>query len=113
MTELEQRLINDLSRLAEQYEREQKQQSEQVKSLSEDVQELAEQYERGQRELAEQYERGQRELAEQVKTLKEHMMRLGEHVTVLTNAYEGLQKNVNAMIDVSNNLARDMSELFR
>ena len=102
MTELEQRLINDLSRLAEQYEREQKQQSEQVKSLSEDVQ-----------ELAEQYERGQRELAEQVKTLKEHMMRLGEHVTVLTNAYEGLQKNVNAMIDVSNNLARDMSELFR
>ena len=43
MTEQEQRLINDLSRLAEQYEREQTQLSEQVKSLAEQVQQLAEQ----------------------------------------------------------------------
>ena len=38
---------------------------------------------------------------------------LAGHVTVLTNAYAGLQTNVNAMIDVSNTVVRDMDELFR
>ena len=51
--------------------------------------------------------------AAQVETLTENMVRLGKHVTVLTNAYEGLQQSVNAMIDVSNTVVRDMDELLR
>ena len=57
-----------------------KPQSEQVTSLSEHVQ-----------VLAAQYEREQPQLAAQVETLTENMVQLGGHVTVLTNAYEGLQ----------------------
>ena len=64
MTELEQRLIADLSRLAEQYEREQTQLAAQVKSLSEQVQGLAEQYRRERKQLAVQVER----LKEDIKT---------------------------------------------
>ena len=41
------------------------------------------------------------------------MVQLGGHVTVLTNAYEGLQKSVNEMINVSNTVVLDMNELFR
>ena len=38
---------------------------------------------------------------------------MGAHVTTLTNAYEALLKNVNAMIDISNTLTRDINELLR
>ena len=79
-----------------------KPQSEQVQSLSEHVQ-----------VLAAQYEREQTQLAAQVETLTENMKLLGGHVTVLTNAYEGLQQSVNEMINVSNAVVRDMNELFR
>ena len=45
-------------------------------------------------------------LAAQVETLTENMVQLGGHVTVLANAYEGLQKSVNEMINVSNAVVR-------
>ena len=45
--------------------------------------------------------------------LTENMQQLGSHVTILTNAYEELLKNVNEMINVSNAVARDMNELMR
>ena len=38
---------------------------------------------------------------------------VGSHVTILTNAYEELLKNVNEMINVSNAVVRDMNELIR
>ena len=41
------------------------------------------------------------------------LFRLGSHVTILTNAYEELLKNVNEMINVSNAVVRDMNELMR
>ena len=41
------------------------------------------------------------------------LFRLGSHVTILTNAYEELLKNVNEMINVSNAVVRDMNELIR
>ena len=65
MTELEQQLIGNLSRFAEQYEREQTQLAAQVKTLSEQVQGLTEQYEREQTQLAAQVER----LEEDIKKL--------------------------------------------
>ena len=40
------------------------------------------------------------------------LFRLGSHVTILTNAYEELLKNVNEMIN-SNAVVRDMNELMR
>ena len=81
MTELEQRLINDLSRLAEQYEREQTQLAAQVETLTENMVQLGghvtvlhvrglEQRVSG---LAEQYEQEQMRLSEQVKSLSEHV----------------------------------------
>ena len=41
------------------------------------------------------------------------MQQLGAHVTILTNAYEDLLKNVNEMINVSNAVVRDINELIR
>ena len=62
MTELEQRLTNELGKLAEQYAREQPQ------------------------------------LAGQVETLTGNMQQLGAHVTILTNAYEELLRDMNELI---------------
>ena len=58
------------------------------------------------RHLAAQYAREQKRLAEQVENLTENMMRLGGHVTVLTNAYESANDSHNALV-------RDLDELFR
>ena len=44
--------------------------------------------------------------AEQVENLTENMLRLGAHVTVLTNAYESANDSHNALV-------RDLDELFR
>ena len=43
----------------------------------------------------------------------EQQQQLGTYVTILTNEYEALLKNVNTMIDVSNTRTRDINELFR
>ena len=57
-------------------------------------------------QLAEQKAREQKRLAEQVENLTENMIRLGGHVTVLTNAYESANASHNALV-------RDLDELFR
>ena len=95
MSELEQRLTNELGKLAEQYGQDQKRLAGQVERLEEQV-----------RQLAGQYARDQKRLAEQVESLTENMMRLGGHVTVLTNAYESANNSRNALV-------RDLDELFR
>ena len=102
MTELEQRLTNELGKLAEQYGQDQRRLAGQVERLEEQV-----------RQLAGQYAREQTQLAGQVETLTGNMQQLGVHVTILTNAYEDLLKNVNKMINVSNAVVRDMNELMR
>ena len=95
MSDLEQRLVKEWSKLAEQYEQDQKRLSGQVERLEEQV-----------RKLAGQSARDQKRLAEQVESLTENMMRLGGHVTVLTNAYESTNASHNALV-------RDLDELFR
>ena len=102
MTELEQRLTNELSDLAEQYAEDQKRLAGQVERLEEQV-----------RELAGQYERDQEHVAEQIAVLAENMQKLGGHVTKLTYAYEGLLESVNKMIKASNAVVRDLDELIR
>ena len=102
MTEFEQRLTHEYSKLAEQYAQEQQRLSGQVASLGEHVQ-----------RLAAQYAREQKAHIEWASTLMEQQQQLGAHVTILTNEYEALLKNVNKMIDVSNTVVRDMNELFR
>ena len=79
MTELEQRLINDFSRLAEQYEREQTQLAAQVNSLREQVEHLTAQ--------CEQWMETTTKLAED-----HHMM--GAHITKLTDAYDTLTSDL-------------------
>ncbi len=95
MSELEQRLVKEWSKLAEQYGQDQKRLSGQVERLEKQV-----------RQLAGQYARDQKQLAEQVESLTENMLRLGAHVTVLTNAYERANASHNALV-------RDLDELFR
>ena len=100
MTELEQRLTKEFGKLAEQYERDQRRLAGAVERLEEQV-----------RQLAGQYAREQTQLAGQVEALTENMQQLGSHVTILTNAYEELLKNVNEMINVSNAVVRESSPL--
>ena len=120
MTEFEQRLTDEFSKLAEQYAQEQKELSAQVASLGKQV-----------RQWAGQYGQEQTQLAGQVATLGEHVRQLagqytqeqtkhatwigalGVRVTTLTDAYDSLLENVNRMIDASNRVTRELNELFR
>ena len=72
MTEFEERLTHEYSKLAEQYAQEQKQLSAQVASLEEQVRRLAEQY------------------AQEQKAHIEWASTLAEHVGKLTNNYKTL-----------------------
>ena len=95
MTEFEERLTDEFSKLAEQYAQEQKQLSAQVESLGKQVRQLAGQYTQEQKKHA------------------EWIGELGVRVTTLTDAYDSLLENVNRMIDASNSVTRELNELFR
>ena len=98
MSELEQRLTNELGKLAEQYAQEQKRLAGQVERLEEQV-----------RELAEQYEQAGKRYAEGVNfmtLLAEDHQKMGAHVTKLTDAYESANNSHNALV-------KDLDELFR
>ncbi len=95
MTEFEERLTHEYSKLAEQYAQEQKELSAQVASLGEHVRQLAGQYTQEQTKHA------------------TWIGELGVRVTTLTDAYDSLLENVNRMIDASNRVTRELNELFR
>ena len=100
MTELEEHLTHEYSKLAEQYKREQTQLSAQVESLGKQV-----------RQLAGQYAQERKAHTEWASTLVDQQQ-LGAHVTTLTDAYDSLLENVNRMIDASNRVTRELNELF-
>ena len=102
MTELEERLTHEYSKLAEQYAQEQKELSAQVESLGKQV-----------RRLADQSAQERKAHTEWASTLVEQQQHMGAHVTTLTTEYEGLLKNVNRMIDASNSVTSELEELFR
>ena len=86
MTEFEERLTHEYSKLAEQYAQEQKELSAQVASLGKHV-----------RRLAEQSAQERKAHTEWASTLVEQQQQLGAHVTTLTDAYDSLSENVNRM----------------
>ena len=126
MTEFEERLTHECSKLAEQYAQEQKERSAQVERLGKQVRQWAEQYAREQtrrgdqvaslgahvRRLADQSAQERKAHTEWASTLVEQQQ-MGAHVTTLTTEYEGLLKNVNRMIDASNSVTSELEELFR
>ena len=83
MTELEQRLINDLSKLAEQYEREQTQLSAQVQGLSDQVKSLADQV----KSLAAQQASDLNGYIEYSSRTTEHLDSFSEYANVLAEKY--------------------------
>ena len=98
MTEFEERLTHEYSKLAEQYAQEQKELSAQVESLGKQV-----------RQWAEQSAQERKAHTEWASTLVEQQQQLGAHVTTLTDAYDSLSENVNRMID----LGREASDALR
>ena len=102
MTEFEERLTHEYSKLAEQYAQEQKELSAQVASLGAHV-----------RRLADQSAQERKAHTEWASTLVEQQQQLGAHVTTLTDAYDSLSENVNRMIDASNRVTSELNELFR
>ena len=105
MSELEQRLTNELGKLAEQYAQDQKRLAGQCASLAGQVTRLEEQV----RQLAEQYAQAQKEYAEwanRTTALAEDHQKMGAHVTKLTDAYESANASHNALV-------KDLDELFR
>ena len=105
MSELEQRLTNELGKLAEQYGQDQKRLAGQCASLAGQVTRLEEQV----RQLADQYAQAQKEYAEwanRTTALAEDHQKMSAHVTKLTDAYESANNSHNALV-------RDLDELFR
>ena len=98
MSELEQRLTNELGKLVEQYGQDQKRLAGQCASLAGQVRQLAEQYAQAQKEYA--------EWANRTTALAEDHQKMGAHVTKLTDAYESANASHNALV-------RDLDELFR
>ena len=106
---------------------EQKELSAQVESLGKQVRQWAEQYAREQtrlgdqvaslgahvRRLADQSAQERKAHTEWASTLVEQQQQMGAHVTTLTTEYEGLLKNVNRMIDASNNVTSELETLIR
>ena len=86
MTELERQLMKALKEWAEQYEQGQKQQGEQVSSLSKQVEALARHLET----FAAQYEREQQEHAKRVEALTEQVEVLASDYKELARLFQGL-----------------------
>lgn len=86
MTELERQLMQALKKWGDQYEQGQKQQAEQVVSLSGQVEALAKQL----KTFAAQYDREQQQHAEQVKALTEQVEALASDYRDLATLLQGL-----------------------
>ena len=96
MSELEQRLTNELGKLAEQYGQDQKRLAGQCASLEEQVRQFAEQYAQAQKEYA--------EWANRTTALAEDHQKMGAHVTKLTDAYEQQTNTCNEFTNAFNAL---------
>ena len=105
MTELEQRLTNEFGKLAEQYAQEQKRRAGQVERLEDQVRQLAGQYAGAGKQYA--------EWVNIMTRLEEDHLKMGAHITKLTDAYEGQAKKYDELISAYNGLVADLNELFR
>ena len=105
MTELEQRLTNELSKLAGQYAEDQKRLAGQVEHLEEQVRGLAENYGQAVSSF--------KALENATQLLRKDHQKMGAHITKLTNAYDAQTKEYEVFVEAFNSLAVDLNELFR
>ena len=105
MTELEQRLTNEFGKLAEQYAQEQKRLGRAGRALG-----------RSGATIGRAIRRAGKQYAEWVNImirLEEDHLKMGAHITKLTDAYEGQAKKYDELISAYNGLVADLNELFR
>ena len=105
MTELEQRLTNELGKLAEQCAEDQRRLAGQVERLEKQVRELAEQH----AEAGKQYTKWVNVMTQ----IEKDHLKMGVHITKLTDAYEDQLNSYNVLTEAYNALGRDLTELMR
>ena len=105
MTDLEQRLINELGKFAKQYDEDQKRLSGQVERLEKQVRQLDESGSEG--------EKGYTDWLETMTYIKEEHQKMAEHITKLTDAYDAQQNSFRALADAYISLEKDLTELIR
>ena len=105
MTDLEQKLLNELSKVAKQYAEDQKRLSGQVERLEKQVRQLDESGSEG--------EKGYTDWLETMTYIKEEHQKMAEHITKLTDAYEAQQSSFRSLADGFIELQRDITELAR
>ena len=97
MTELEQRLLGNLSRFAEQYEREQTQLAAQVERLQEDIKKLARQYANDQKRQKDQFQG----FPLQLRKFEKDVQLFVEQVKKESGQRERLESRIEALADLS------------
>ena len=105
MTDLEQRLINELGKFAKQYDEDQKRLSGQVERLEKQVQRLDESNE----EAGKRYT----EWVDIMTQIEDEHLKMGTHIEQLTTAYETQQSSFRSLADGFRELQRDITELAR
>ena len=105
MTDLEQRLINELGKLAKQYAEDQERLSGQVERLEKQVRQLDKTNVEG--------DKGSADWLETMTYMKEEHQKMAEHIMKLTDAYDAQQNSFRALADAYISLEKDLTELIR
>ena len=105
MTDLEQKLLNELGKLAKQYTEDQERLSGQVERLEKQVQRLDESNE----EAGKRYT----QWVDIMTQIEEEHLKMGNHIEKLTAAYETQQSSFRSLADGFIELQRDITELAR
>ena len=105
MTELEQSLTNEFGKLAKQYAEDQKRLSGQVERLGKQVRQLDESHAEAEKRYT--------QCLEIMTLLKEDHLKMGNHITKLTDAYDAQQNSFRALADAYISLEKDLTELIR
>ena len=105
MTDLEQSLTNEFGKLAKQYAEDQKRLSGQVERLEKQVRQLDESHE----EAGKRYT----QWVDIMTQIEEDQLKMGNHITKLTDAYDAQQNSFRALADAYISLEKDLTELIR
>ena len=105
MTDLEQNLINEFGKLAKQYAEDQERLSGQVERLEKQVRQL--------HESQGEAEKGYTQWVDVMDQIQEDQLKMGNHITRLTDAYDEHQNSYRALADAFIALQKDLTELAR
>ena len=112
MTDLEQKLINELGKLAKQYAEDQKRLSGQVERLEKQVRQLDTSHEEAEKSH-EEAEKRYNHWVEALLLLHKDYRAMTNHIEQLTTAYETQQSSFRSLADGFIELQRDITELAR